>query len=354
MFRFESPQYLIWISAVLIFVGVYFWTEKKAARNLAKAFGARVSPFLSASVSTKKRRMKLALLMFIWVLLVLALARPQSGHSTTEIRSEGVEIIFAVDVSESMMAEDVRPSRLGQMKSELSRLVDLMGGHKIGLVGFAGSAALLSPLTTDPAALKMYIDSLSPYSVSSQGTNFQAALEESDAAFKRGGVEDDQSTRVTRVVLVLSDGEDHEPGALEVAKKLTTEGVRIFTIAYGTERGGVIPERDSLGFLKGNKKDRNGQVVMTTVKGEALGALASAGKGELFFASPGGNHLERFLAALDRLEKTQFESQMATEFDEKYSVLLWMVLTLAFLEVWVGERKTPFRLWRGRFEVPPA
>jgi Ca-activated chloride channel family protein len=354
MFRFENPSAFLWLAALPVLVLLFWISGRQLMGMLNRHLGERVTPLLTSSISWARRRLKLALQCLALAFMVVALARPQSGQSKQEIRSEGVEIMILTDVSESMMAEDVRPNRLGQMKAELTRLVDLLGGNKIGLVAFAGSATLLSPLTTDPAALKMYIDSLSPLSVSSQGTNFQAALEEADDAFNRGGVGQDETTRVTRVIVIASDGEDHEQGALDTAKKLANKGMRIFALAYGTEKGGIIPERDSLGFLRGYKKDAKGQIVLTTVKGEALSEIAQSGRGELFFASFGGNHMQRLVSAINQLEKTQFESQVATQYDEKFQIFLFFAFLFALIEFLFGERKTPFRLWRGRFEVPPA
>lgn len=354
MFRFESPHYFYFISLIpLILISVFFLISKRQ-KNLYKFFGTRVGPFLLSSVSNTRRRVKVILQLTAAFFMIVALARPQSGASEQKIKSEGVEIVFLADVSDSMMAEDVRPNRLGQMRVELSRLVDLLGGNKIGLVAFAGSATLLSPLTTDPSALKMYIDSLATTSVSSQGTNFQAALAEAEEAFARGGVGQDESSRVTRVIIVASDGEDHEPGALELAKKMANQGTRIFALIYGTEKGSIIPDRDSLGFLKGYKKDEKGQDVVTTVKGEELTALASAGQGEVFFASLGGLHLKRLISSIDQLEKSQFDSKLTVQYKENFQIPLFLAFLIFCFELILGERKTPFRLWRGRFEVPPA
>jgi len=270
------------------------------------------------------------------------------------VKSEGVEIIFAVDVSESMLAEDVKPSRLAQAKTELSRMVDMMPGNKIGVLAFAGSAALLSPLTNDPGAIKMYLDSLETDSVSTQGTNFQEALTTAKEAFEHGGVSTDETVKVTRVILMVSDGEDHEPGALEEAKKLADEGIRIFTVAYGTEKGGAIPERDGMGFLKGYKKDRSGQTVITTVKGDALRALAEAGRGGFYFATVGGNQTKQLLEDISKLEKTQFDTTMATQYEERFQWFLFLGIVIAMIELVLGERRSSFKFWKGRFEVPNA
>ncbi|KYG65674.1 hypothetical protein AZI86_00945 [Bdellovibrio bacteriovorus] len=354
MFRFENIaafQYLWLIPAILV-MGYFF--ERRARKKMETAIGSRLYPFLSSSVSSKKRRLKTFLQVLTVLFFVIALARPQMGESQQQVKSEGVEIIFAVDVSESMMAEDVKPSRLAQAKAELSRLVDLMPGNKVGVMAFAGSAALLSPLTNDPGAIKMYLESLEPGSVSTQGTNFTQALQVAKDAFERGGAATDDVVKVTRVILFASDGEDHEPGALEAAKKMTDDGIRIFSLAYGTEKGGAIPVRDGMGFLKGYKKDRQGQTILTTVKGDALRALAEAGRGSFYFATFGGEQTKLLVEDISKLERTQFDSTMATQYEERFQSLLMFGIILALLELFLGERRRGFLFWKGRYEVPPA
>lgn len=354
MFRFSNPAAFFWLWLIPLLWVVSWALARVQAQRLRKGMGTRMVPFLTRSVSISKRRWKLICQSGVIAFLVLALARPQMGESKQEVRSEGVEIILAVDVSESMMAEDVKPNRLEQAKVELSRLIDLMPGNKTGVMAFAGSAALLSPLTNDPAAVKMYLESLSPASVSSQGTCFECALRAAKDAFERGGVAADDSVRVTRVVLIASDGEDNEPGALAAAKELAQQGTRIFTVAYGTEKGGTIPVRDGMGYLRGYKKDRSGQTVLSQVHGDALRELASAGQGTFTFASFGGDHVRHLVEDLDQLEKSQFESSVATQYDEKFQIFLLMAVLLAMVELLLGERRSSFQFWKGRFEVPPA
>ncbi|UXR66110.1 VWA domain-containing protein [Bdellovibrio bacteriovorus] len=354
MFRFENIAAFnyLWLIPVIILIGIFF--DRRARKKMETAIGSRLYPFLSSSVSRKKRSIKTALQVLAVLCFVIALARPQMGESQQEVKSEGVEIIFAVDVSESMMAEDVKPSRLAQAKAELSRLVDLMPGNKVGIVAFAGSAALLSPLTNDPGAIKMYLESLEPSSVSSQGTNFTEALKISKEAFERGGVTTDDTVKVTRVILIASDGEDHEQGALDEAQKMAKEGVRIFSLAYGTEKGGAIPVRDGMGFLKGYKKDRQGQTILTTVKGDALRALAEAGQGSFYFATFGGEQTKLLVEDISKLEKAQFDTTMAVQYEERFQTILMIGIIIALLELFMGERRTSFRFWKGRYEVPPA
>lgn len=354
MFRFENIAAFNCLWLIPIIIGVGFIFDRRAKKRMEKAIGSRLYPFLSSSVSAKKRSIKTFLQVLTVLFFVLALARPQLGESQQEVKSEGVEIILAVDVSESMMAEDVKPSRLAQAKAELSRLIDMMPGNKVGVVAFAGSAALLSPLTNDPGAVKMFLESLEPTSVSSQGTNFTEALKVSKEAFERGGVTTDDVVKVTRVILLASDGEDHEPGALEEAKKMVGEGVRIFSLAYGTEKGGAIPVRDGMGFLKGYKKDRQGQTILTTVKGDALRALAEAGRGSFYFATFGGDQTKLLVEDIANLEKTQFDTTVATQYEERFQTLLLIGIILGLLELFLGERRAGFRFWKGRYEVPPG
>lgn len=352
--RFENPAafYFIWFVPVFWLVAVL--VQKAMRKKMSKVVGSRLYPFLISSLSDRKRTAKQILQSLVILFFVFALARPQSGQSMQEIKSEGVEIMLAIDVSDSMLAEDVRPSRLEQAKTDLSRLLDRMPGNRVGVIAFAGSAAILSPLSNDPNAIKMYIESLSTNSVSSQGTSFEEALRIAVDSFKRGGVSDNDTSKVTRVILVASDGEDHEPGANEAAKKLVDQGIRIFTVAYGTEKGAPIPVKDGMGFWKANKKDRSGQTVITTVKGEALRALASSGDGAFYFATPGGDYIKKLADDLANLEKTEFEAKMAVQYEERFQWFLSIGIIIALLELFLGERRSKFLLWKGRYEVPPA
>jgi Ca-activated chloride channel family protein len=351
MFRFANPDalLLLWLLPVLIVWVV--WMQRRAARRLRKAYGERLTDFLASSVSTRLRRLHLALKVAALVCLILALARPQMGQTLQEVKVTGLEVMIAFDVSQSMLAEDVKPSRLEHAKSEVNRLLELMPTDRVGLVAFAGSADLVSPITTDKSALKMYIDGLRPESVAIQGTDVRKALRESRQAFDRGGIESDETQRTTRVILVLSDGEDHEPGAIAEAKKLVEEGVRIFTVAFGTERGAPVPLRDERGFLRNYLKDRNGQNVISAVKGEFLRDLAQAGRGSFHHATFGGAEARAIKADLDKLEKTEFDSMLQTNYDERYQLPLFVGLIIALLSLFLGDRRRAGRIWRGRFEV---
>jgi Ca-activated chloride channel family protein len=286
------------------------------------------------------------------MLFVFALARPQSGEGKQKAKSEGLEIVIAVDVSNSMLAEDVRPSRLELAKKELTRFLDSLGGDKVGLVAFAGSAILLSPLTTDKSALKMFIESLSPTAVATQGTDFKKALLEASNALKRGGTDAEEVPNVTRVIVVASDGEDNEKGGLDTAQKIADEGMRIFTLGFGTEGGGQIPVRDERGQMIGHKKDKDGQTVVSRLTGEALKALSEAGKGTYQQVTFGGDSIKNLRAAIDQLQKAQFDTMEVSHYNELYQTFLFFGVILALIELLLGERRSEGRIWRGRFEVP--
>ena len=350
-FKWGNIYAFYWLLAIPALILFYFYFEKFAIKRLQKAFGEKVASYLSQSVSYRKRRLQLFVQCLGIFFIVLALARPQAGESQQEVKSEGIELLVLADVSDSMLAEDVKPSRLAQMKVELSKLLDLMPGNKVGIIAFAGSSSLLCPLTTDPNALRMYIESLDTNSVSSQGTNFETALTYAKEAFDRGGVTQDQQSRTTRAILVVSDGEDQEKNALEIAKNLAKDGIRIYTMAYGTEKGGTIPERDPYGNMTGYKKDNSGQTVITQVKGDFLSQLAKMGEGQFYFAYFNGDHLKKFVQDLSQLERTEFQSSFMTQYDEKFTWLLFVGIILLMISLFINDAKNAFGLWKGRHEV---
>lgn len=350
--RWGDTSAFYYLILLLVIAAVYLLTEKMMKKKIDKAFGSRLVPWLTQSVSYRKRRWQFVLQLIGCLFLIVALARPQMGQSEQEVKSEGVELMILADVSDSMLAEDVKPSRLTQMKIELSKLLDLMPGNKVGLIAFAGSSALMSPLTTDPGALKMYIDALDTYSVSSQGTNVEIALSYAKEAFDKGGVTQDPTLKTTRVILVASDGEDHEQGAVETAKKLAEDGFHIISVAYGTEKGATIPARDRSGNLSGTKKDpASGQPVITQVKGDFLKDIAEKGNGHFYFSNFGGDHLRKIADDISVYEKTQFDSAVTVQYDEKFTIPLAIGLFLIVLSLFVSDRSTEVKQWIGKYET---
>ncbi len=349
--RWADPFYLFWLIVVPIIIILIYYYGRYKFNLLNKTLGSKVVPFLLSGISWKKYYVKLVLLFFGLSAVLIALARPQFGESKENIKSLGIELMILFDVSQSMLAEDVSPSRLEFAKHEMVRLIDQIPGSKIGLVAFAGSAALISPITTDASAMKMFIESLTTETIGTQGTEFKMALEEAEASFARGGQGEDPTVKVTRVILVVSDGEDQEPGALEAAEKLTEKGVRVFGIGIGTEQGGQIPLRDSNGFLRDYKRDASGKPIVTTSKGEVLKSLAASGKGSFYTAQFGGTYLKNLIEDINKLEKTEFETQKIVNYQERYQVFLFIGILFLLIEIGILTTRKKNEEWRGRFQA---
>lgn len=351
MFRFENPAAFQFLLVIPVLIVVFISMDRTHQRRLAKVFTDRLRPFLMGSVSLNRRKWKRIFQILTLALMVVALARPQMGQSKQKMISEGIELVILFDVSTSMLAEDVRPSRLDMAKREISRLIDTSKGDRIGLIAFAGSAVLISPVTNDKGALKMLVEGLNETTVSNQGTEFAKALDDAGSAFKRGGVEEGENSGVTRAIIIASDGEDNEPGAKKAAEDLVKAGVHIFSLGFGTEKGGMIPLRNERGELRGYHKDRAGREVISQTKGTVLKELAKHGRGSFYHATPDGRAVASIVADIDRLEKSKFGSADNISYDERFQSLLALAILLAFFEFIFAERRSEGRLWRGRFEV---
>jgi len=321
---------------IVMLIGLRHLSEKKIKKIFGEQNMDKISPFFS----NRRFRLKIFFMCMGLFFLILSLARPQFGSRQEEIKSEGVEMMLLVDVSESMLANDISPSRLDQAKIEINHFIDSLTGHKIGLIAFAGSATLLSPLTNDPLALKLYTDSLSPLSVSTQGTQFERALFEAEQAFERGGTNEDSGRKASHIIVIFSDGEDQEGAALEKVKKLTEKGYRIYTISYGTEAGAKIPLRDNLGYLRGYKKDSSGEEIVTKVRGDFLKQLAEVGKGEALSFSADLSAIKYLVKKVNDLEKAEFDSRVVTQYDEKFQVPLFLSLLCFLIYFWIHLRKS--------------
>ena len=352
--RFYDLASFNWFWLVPIMVAVYVVLGGRARRRIAKALGGRIAPILTSSVSDPKRRLKFFLDILIVTCLVLTLARPQFGFNEQKEKSEGLEIALVVDVSPSMLAEDAKPSRLEMAKTQLGRLVDSIAGSKIGVVGLSGASMLLSPLTNDTSALHMYIESLTAKTVSTEGTDFRRGFEVAMEALERGGiVEDEEATGsgATRIILIASDGENHEDGVKEAAQKAARKGIKIFTFLFGTEKGAPIPLRDERGFLTGYKRDKSGTNIITQMRPALMQELANIGQGGSYFATYDEAGLKSLIADLNKLEKGEFDTQVVRNYDEKYQIPLIIAIILSLIELVTGLRRKQGIIWKGRFEI---
>lgn len=351
MIRFFHPEYISYLAGVIVLWVLAFYFYKRSKLKLQAFYSSDLLNKLISSVSFTKRKIKIILEGLVLVFCLLSLARLQMGQGEQKVKSEGIELMIAVDVSRSMLAEDIKPSRLDFAKREMNKLLDQMSGHKVGLIVFAGSSVLVAPLTTDYSALRMYIDSLDMNSVSTQGTYFAKAMSVAEEAFKNGGTETDEAVKVTRGILFISDGEDNEPGAIDAATKLNDDGIKIFSLGIGTEEGGSIPIRDSFGYLKGYKKDDSGNIIVSRAKTQLLQDIAAKGGGAYYHAVFGGKHTTQIVEDLAKLEKAQFDTKVTVNYNEYFQVFLLFAIVLAFLELLLSEKKSQNKIWKGRFEA---
>lgn len=346
MFRFENVSAFNWFWVIVALAVIYFYFSLRIGKKLNKAIDPRLLKFLTQSSSPWRQKIKFTLQMLVIAGFIIALARPQMGTGTREIKSEGTEIVFMIDVSTSMLTSDLRPSRLEFAKKELMRLADSLGGDKIALVAFAGSAALLAPMTNDKSAIKMLIEGINTDSVSTQGTFFEQGLKVAWDVFKRNQNDKVESV-ATKLVIIASDGEDNEPGALKLAEEMSQEGVKIFALGFGTEQGGTIPLPNSQG--SSTKRDRSGAEVVSRFVPDALRKLAETGGGSFYHVTFGNDAIAQMKTDVSKLQKAQFDSLMQTEYSEKFQGLLLVAIILAMVELVMSERRRGDVAWRGRF-----
>ena len=272
-------------------------------------------------------------------LLFFAAAGPQCGERTELVKRSGIDLVVALDISNSMLARDVKPSRLERAKLELTALLDRLAGDRIGLVVFAGDAFVQCPLTTDYAAARLFLRVVDPLSMPQQGTDIAAALYEAKRVLEGGG-----RAQAARAVLLITDGEDQQGSALEAASELGEAGIRIYAVPVGSEAGEPIPIVDKAGNVTGYKKDKAGRTVLTRTDVAGLRELASRGNGLVLRGTGAEMGVLQFGAELEKLQKGDLESRLTVQYDDKYAWFAWPAFLLLCAAAAMGEG--PF--WRRR------
>jgi Ca-activated chloride channel family protein len=312
---------------VLIFLFNLYWKRKKQ-----REFGdLEMVKKLSPESSVFKPVLKVSVLILALLGLILGLVNPKIGTKMETVKREGIDIVFAVDVSKSMLAEDIAPNRLDKSKQIVSQIINQLGSDRIGIVAYAGSAFPVLPITTDYSVAKMFLQSMNTDMVSSVGTSFNEAIKLSSTYF------DDKKT--SKLLIMISDGEDHNEGAEEAAEEANKLGIKIITIGVGTEKGGTIPLKRN-GIVEGFKKDNNDEVVITKLVPESLTAIAKATKGGYVNGNNTKEVLEYVKNALNNIQKTEFEATEMADFQSQFQWFLGFAFLLLFVDVFLLERKT--------------
>ncbi|MBK8575416.1 MAG: VWA domain-containing protein [Elusimicrobia bacterium] len=342
---FMNAFFLLGVPVLLLVLSVAWFRWK--SRLVAESGDAGVLARLIDPKRPRQQGVKLLLLLLGLVMLVVAVAGPRWGQEFQEVHRRGVDVMIAMDVSTSMFAEDVKPNRLTQAKRELSLLISLLEGDRVGIVAFAGTAFLQCPLTLDYGAARSLLDLLGPDLIPKPGTNLAAAITTSLDAFPKG-------TGKNRALVLLTDGEDHS-GQLDVAlDRAVKEGCRIFTIGFGNLTGEIIPLRDENGNVTGYKKDKDGQTVLSKMDEASLKKSAAKTNGAYFPASQGEVEVTKILEEIGRMEKKDLDSRVYGQGENHYRLPLVLALFLLMLEfLWPEVQRHWTRVFRdvreGRF-----
>jgi Ca-activated chloride channel family protein len=324
-------------------VGLVWWARVRKQRDMERLADRDLLNRLTASVSRRGQLAKTILVVVAVGLLVTALARPQFGSRVETVRREGRDVLIALDLSASMVAEDMAPNRLEKAKFAIADLIDQLDGDRVGLVAFAGEAFVQSPLTLDYGAARLFLNAMDPDMMSVQGTNLGQAIAVSLDAFAA-------TERRHRVLVVITDGEDHEGEVDDAITRATDEGVVIYTVGIGSPDGVPIPDFDASGQAQGFKRDGDGAVVTTRLDEATLQLLAERTGGTYYRASPAGTELALLAGELAGGDGREFESEQVTLFDEQYQLFLGLALLLLFADVLVSDRRRVRVGWTGRFK----
>lgn len=313
---------------VLVFLANLYWKRKKQ-----REFGdLEMVKKLSPESSVFKPVLKIVVLILAFLGLIFALVNPKIGTKMETVKREGIDIVFAMDVSKSMLAEDVAPNRLDKSKQIVSQIINQLGSDRIGIVAYAGSAFPVLPITTDYGVAKMFLQSMNTEMVSSQGTSLDEAIKLSSTYF-------DDKSKTSKLLILISDGEDHSEGAESAAEEANKLGMKIITVGIGTEKGATIPLKRN-GVVTGFQKDNNNEVVITKLNQTSLEAIAKATKGGYVNGNNTKEVLEYIKNALDNIQKTEFEATEMADFQSQFQWFLGFAFLLLFVDVFLLERKT--------------
>jgi Ca-activated chloride channel family protein len=329
--KFQYPLFLHGLWGVLLLI-VFFVIVTRHKEALLKRFGhLEMLQKMMPGFSTKRVVWKSVLFILAYIFLIIALADPQIGKTVEEVKREGVDIIVALDVSLSMKAEDISPNRLEKAKHEIAKLIDILQGDRIGLVAFAGIAHVQCPLTLDYSAAKLFLRMMDTDLIPQPGTAIGDAIEKSIKAFN-------QKERKHKVLILITDGEDHESDPIAAAEKAAEEGILIYTIGLGSPQGVPIPLYDRYGNSTGFKKDREGNVVTTKLDVTTLQKIAYMTDAKYYISSAGETELKEIYDEVNQLEKKELTSRQFSQYEDRFQIFIGMALFLLIIETFLPVR----------------
>ena len=328
MFRFAHPEYLqlLWIILILHFVFFSFILYKK---NKIKEIGnPEILKQLMPDVSAVSPYLKFYLSIFVITLIIFVLARPQFGSKLQKVKNKGVEVMIALDISNSMLAEDIYPNRLEKSKQLISKIVDEMKNDRVGLIVFAGDAFVQLPITSDFVSAKMFLSSITPDLISNQGTAIGSAIELASNAFSN-------TEGIGRAIILITDGEDHQDDAIKAVKDAQEKRHKVHVIGIGSVAGVPIPIKGTNNFIR----DKDGNIVVSRLNEQMCQNIAKAGNG-IYVRADNTNAAFSFIKKeLEKMTTIEIESKTYSEYDEQYQSLAWIALFLLIVEFFILEKK---------------
>ncbi len=329
MLRFEDPIYLWMLLIIPILVLVRFIVWQKRKRNLRKFGDPSLLKEMMPDVSKYRPTIKFCLLLSAITILIFMIARPQVGSKISHEKREGIEVLIALDISNSMLAQDVIPSRLEKSKLLIEDLVDHFTNDKVGLVVFAGDAFVQLPITNDYVSAKMFLQNINPSLITTQGTDLARAISLSQSCFT-------QREHIGRAIIVITDGEDHEGGALEAAREAYKKGINVFILGVGTSKGAPIPDGNG-GYLK----DNSGQTVLSALNEQMCQQVAKAGNGVYIHVDNTSDAQERLNKELSKLQSGISDTVVYSEYNEQFQIFGIILLLLLIVETILLESRNP-------------
>ncbi len=330
MFRFENPAFLYLLIIIPVIIVIRLLEMRKRKLKLKKFGDLSLLKQLMPDVSSSRKSLKFWLMIAALALLIVMLARPQMGTKISQEKRKGIEVIISLDISNSMRAGDVVPSRLDKSKMLVENMVDNFTNDKVGLVVFAGDAFIQLPITSDYVSAKMFLQNTDPSLIATQGTDLAGAIELSSKSFT-------QQDKVGRAILIITDGEDHEGGAIEAAEKARKNGIRVFVLGVGSTKGSPVPDGNG-----GYMKDNSGQEVISALNEEMCKQVAQAGGGAYIHVDNTSLAQRQLNDELTKLQKGDISSVVYSEYDEQFQAVGILVLILLIIEMLILERKNPF------------
>lgn len=337
--RFEHPEYLYWLLAVPVLIAIYILVRIWNKREFKKFADSKFASFLVPLASKSRSNTKFVLFLFVIIFGIVAAANLQTGSKMEEVKREGIDLYFCVDISNSMNAEDIAPNRLERSKQAINNLINKLNGDRIGVIIFAGNAYVQLPITTDYAAAKMFLSTINTNLIPSQGTEIGAAI---NLAVKSFG-----TSEHSKAIVIISDGEDHVNGdAIKAAQEAAKLGIKIYTIGMGLEEGAPIPLYNQYGKRTGYKKDREGNIVITKLDDNLLRQIAEIGDGIYRRASNSNVGLDEIFNEINKSEKSEIESKVFTDYEDQFQWFIGAAIILLIIEILISSGKKD---WESKF-----